>query len=340
MDEIARMKEMIQAYADREADSNADFISFLQGDGRTKPVSGSSPSVVISDESSFVRGSEICVLLHPFKRQKNGASPIHRHTYFEMGFVFQGEGASISDGEDTHLTEGDLFVVSLQALHQMKTFSLNDHVFNIMIRQALFDEQFFRMISGYNLFSQFFMNSILNIASDSCLIFHSTEQGDFTYYIYKILCEALFERGCDQNYLRLLLACLFRELSRQYQRSMEEKSQKENEGLSISEVLQFLTDHYAEATLQSTADHFHYTTRFMTSFVSKYTGSSFLQILKELKLQNASHLVLYTGLSYEEIARKVGYNERGYLDRLFKKRFGKTMSEYRKGNENSPDAVS
>lgn len=339
MDEIARMRRQISAYADKEAESNEEFIAFLAGNGRLKPVTGTSPSVVINDESGFLRDSEIRVLLHPFKRQKDGASPVHRHTYFEMGFVFRGEGASISDGEETHLTEGDLFIVSLQAVHQMKTFSMDDHVFNIMIRRTLFDDQFLRMISAYNLFCQFFMNSILNIPSDSCLIFRSTEQGDFTYYIYKILCESLFEQGRDQNYLRLLLACLFRELSRQYQRSMEEKSQKENEGLSISEVLQYLTDHYSEATLQSTADRFHYTTRFMTSFISKYTGSSFSQILKELKLQNASHLALYTGLPFDEIARTVGYNERGYLDRLFKQRFGKTMSEYRKEHAKSPRAA-
>ena len=86
MDEIARMRQQISAYADKEAESNEEFIAFLAGDGRLKPVTGTSPSVVINDESGFLRDSEIRVLLHPFKRQKDGASPVHRHTYFEMGF--------------------------------------------------------------------------------------------------------------------------------------------------------------------------------------------------------------------------------------------------------------
>ena len=131
----------------------------------------------------------------------NGASPLHRHNYFEMGFVFQGECISISDGEEAHLHEGDLFIVSLQALHQMKTFSLDDYVFNIMINTSLFDQQFFQMIAGNDLFTQFFMNSILNIRSDSCMIFRSGGQTDFIYYLYKLLCEYLFSTDCDQTYI-------------------------------------------------------------------------------------------------------------------------------------------
>ena len=49
--------------------------------------------------------------------------------------------------------------------------------------------------------------------------------------------------------------------------------------------------------------------------------------------------LLYTSLPFDEIARTVGYNERGYLDRLFKQRFGKTMSEYRKEHAKSPRAA-
>lgn len=332
--QIEFMQRQLLEYAVREAETLQDFRSVIDAPkGAKSPMaSDSSCALVIDDDAAgALKKRELNVLLHPFKRQKDGASPLHRHAYFEMGFVFQGECISSSDGIETRLQAGDLFIVSLQALHQMKTFSEQDYVFNIMIRTSLFDQRFFETIAGYDLFSQFFMNSILNIPSDSCLIFRSGGQSDFTYYIYKILCEFLFEDRPDQNYIRLLLACVFRELSRQYHQEMEDKSRRENEGLSISAVLEYLTEQYATATLQSTAAHFHYTSRFLSGFISKYTGSSFAGILRELKLQNASHMVERTDLSFHEIAKAVGYNERGYLDRVFKKRFGKTMSEYRKG---------
>lgn len=330
-DALEKMREQLTSYARRESETLEDFtssnkeVTFLWTTESDKGVS----EFILREDVSIQNHLMLKVLMHPFKRQTNGASPLHRHNYFEMGFVFQGECISISDGEEAHLHEGDLFIVSLQALHQMKTFSLDDYVFNIMINTSLFDQQFFQMIAGNDLFTQFFMNSILNIRSDSCMIFRSGGQTDFIYYLYKLLCEYLFSTDCDQTYIRLLLACMFRELSRQYKSDMETMSREENQGLSISSVLQYLTEHYDSATLQSTADQFHYTTRFMTSFIAKYTGSSFGSILRELKLQNASRLVLHSELSFEEIAKAVGYNERGYLDRVFKKRFGKTMREYR-----------
>ena len=333
-DALEKMREQLISYARHEAETMEDFLSEWNfGVLSPRQIKDSSKTLLVSEIEDTLENTEINVLMHPFKRQKDGASPLHRHAYFEMGFVFAGECISISDGEETHLREGDLFIVSLQALHQMKTFSLEDYVFNIMIRTSLFDQQFFQMIAGYDLFSQFFMNSILNIKSDSCLIFRSNDHADFTYYVYKLLCESLFENKPDQNYIRLLLACIFRELSRQYQQEMEDKSRRENEGLSISAVLRYLAEHYANATLQSTAEHFHYTARFMSGFIAKYTGSSFVGILRELKLQNASHLVAHTTMPFSDIAQTVGYNERGYLDRVFKKRFGKTMKEYRSGCE-------
>ena len=330
MDEIARMEERLCLYAEREAETNSDFLRYLEMKKQLGLRFGAESAEVIRYANVFSNDSEICALMHPFKRQKNGASPLHRHTYFEMGYVFRGTAISISDGVETRLSEGDLFIVNTQALHQMKTCSELDYVFNIMIQHTLFDDHFLCLIAEYDRFSRFFLDSILNNPSASCLIFHSGAEGGFTFYVDKILCEILFSEQYDQNYLRLLLACLFRELSRQYQRTMEERSRQENAGLSITTVLQYLTEHYRDATLQSTAQFFHYSSRFLSSFVARCTGSSFAHILREIKLQNADRLVRQTDLSFEEIAHAVGYNGRDYLDRLFKNRFGRTMSEQRK----------
>lgn len=327
------MRERLEQYAVQEADTVQDFLrSRTAGEHFWLNDQHENPSERMPQKMNvnFSQSAEVKVLMHPHKLQKDGASPLHRHSYFEMGYVFDGQCVSVSDGEESSLKTGDLFIVSLQALHQMKTCSKEDHVFNIMISTHLFDEQFFGYIARYDLFSQFFLNSIFNIPSDACLVFHSDEQTDFSYYILKILYEYIICNRQDPNYVRLLLACIFQELSRKYQQEMEQKSRRENEGLSISNVLKYLAKNYATATLKSVADHFHYTPRFMTGFISKYTGSSFVHILRELKLQNAWHQVLHTDLSFDQITKSVGYNERGYLDRVFKKRYGKTMSECRK----------
>lgn len=330
MDEISTMAERIRAYAAEETQTNADMHGVWNKQVQLRPLPDVKSGVEVHVQNAAPLDSEICVLLHPFKRQKNGASPIHRHTYFEMGYVFQGEGVSVVNGVETHLSQGDLFLVSPEALHQMKTFSEEDYVFNVIIQKRLLDDHFLCLISEYNLFTRFFVASILKQSPENCLIFRSGQEGEFTFYIYKIICEALLSENYDQNYLRLLLACLFRELSRLHQRTMEEKSKQENEGLSISRVLQYLTEHYPNATIQSVAGHFHYSARYISSFIARYTGSSFGHILREIKLQNAKRLLMQTNLSCEEIARAVGYNGRDYLDRLFKQRYGKTMSEQRK----------
>lgn len=54
--------------------------------------------------------------------------------------------------------------------------------------------------------------------------------------------------------------------------------------------------------------------------------------VKSLRLKKAAQLLLETDLTVYEVAYSVGYNDRKYFSKEFKKQFGKLPSAF-KGNE-------
>ncbi len=64
------------------------------------------------------------------------------------------------------------------------------------------------------------------------------------------------------------------------------------------------------------------------------TGTTFIEYLTNIRIQNARRLIDEGELSMKEIAQKVGYQDANYFSRTFKKNVGVTPTEYRdKGTE-------
>lgn len=330
MSEIQTVEQFIMSYAQNNVTGSKEFSQFTSS--HYGYLAHKQDGTAVFGTQRIFQGDHLRIYLHPFNAPLYGLSPKHYHNYFEMGYLLRGRATSISDGVETELIAGDLFICNLQSLHQCKTFGTDDYLFNIMIMPSMFDDSFLQMIEGNHLFTSFFMNSIMNVNNEnSCMVFHLQPESSLQFFLHKLMVEYLSHpEQKDPVYLQLLLACFFRELGRNYGDKMEQESQQEQKDLSISQVISYLTDHFSTATLQSTAEHFHYTTRFMTGYISRYTNQSFSDIMKELKLRKTCEYILNTDDTFEVIAEKVGYSSSGYLNSVFRKKFGMSMGEYRK----------
>lgn len=68
----------------------------------------------------------------------------------------------------------------------------------------------------------------------------------------------------------------------------------------------------------------------------QFRGRSVHEAIESARLAEARRLLLSTHLSHREIARSCAFNSDSYLERVFQRRFGQTMREFRKsgGGEN------
>ena len=71
--------------------------------------------------------------------------------------------------------------------------------------------------------------------------------------------------------------------------------------------------------------------------VRAITGKSVNQYIRELRLSKAASLIKETDLTISEIAYKVGFSSQSYFNKVFRKRYGTTPSEYKTQKEEDPE---
>ncbi|MFP4978958.1 response regulator [Paenibacillus sp. CN-4] len=100
----------------------------------------------------------------------------------------------------------------------------------------------------------------------------------------------------------------------------------------LREMEQYIKGHYheEELNLAAIADHVHISPAYASTLFKKYKGMNFSEYLIQLRMDKAAELLSATDSKSYEVSEQVGYRNPQYFSVLFKKRFGKSPSEYRK----------
>lgn len=251
----------------------------------------------------------------------------HRHDFFEMFYVFQGRTLSCAGDYDVDFLQGDLCLYNLNSVH-FQSPSSDAVLFNILIRKKVIDSAFCSLLADRDLFTHFFVHSLQSKSPENCMIVRQIQNSMLEIYLMNMILE-FFGRN-NPTQLRALLYCILNEVSRQYEKQSIRKSLDRRSNVTIVAVINYLKSHCATATLQSTADFFHYSERKMITYFQDSLGTTFSKALQKIRLDKAAGLLESTKLPIETIVSKTGYSNRRYLEHLFKENFGVTMLQYRK----------
>ena len=121
-------------------------------------------------------------------------------------------------------------------------------------------------------------------------------------------------------------------LLRFHENDIESILTKDSTENSVTEILNYLNRHYQSVTLHEAAKHFGYSTSHLSTLIKESTGRTFLQIIRDIKLNQACHALRETALSNLAICELVAYESPEHFMRTFKKTYGMTPGEYRKKN--------
>ena len=98
----------------------------------------------------------------------------------------------------------------------------------------------------------------------------------------------------------------------------------------LDAVLKYISDNYASSiNLQDVADIACMTTNSFCRFFKKMTNKSFTQFLNEVRVRNATRLLLEDNLSVSQVCYMVGYNSITNFYKQFKQIMGSTPNSYR-----------
>ena len=132
------------------------------------------------------------------------------------------------------------------------------------------------------------------------------------------------------TFLNSMLILFWAKLLRYHENDIESILTKETTGSSMTEILNYLNQNFQIASLSDTAAHFGYSSSHFSKLIKEGTGRTFLQIIRDIKLNQACRALRETTLSIPSICKLVGYETTEHFMRTFKKAYGMTPGEYRK----------
>lgn len=290
---------------------------------------------IIFPDDIFSTGDDIIIVNHP--TIANDLSP-HYHDFFELMYMYKGSCKQIINDKELTLKEGDICILGMKDSHSVIIESNDDILFNIMIKKSLFDKSFLSLISENDLLSSFFVTSLFNSNKlHHYLYFPYTDNNSIQYIIQQLISEYVQKKVCYKKSIECYLALLFSELLREYQSKIDKENYNSMGNNNLSDILAYINTHKAIATLSSVAEHFHYSPSYLSTLIKKHTNKSFSDILQQCKLEEACHYLTNTNLSIDEIVQVLGYYDKSYFYRIFKKKYSVTPIQYKnniKSDEN------
>jgi len=101
----------------------------------------------------------------------------------------------------------------------------------------------------------------------------------------------------------------------------------------VEDAVSYIQEHYTEdISLDTVAEKIRISPFYLSRLMRQETGVTFVEYLTRVRIKEAIKLAINTNLSIKEIAERIGYLNVTYFCKVFKKRTGKTIGEYRRGN--------
>ncbi len=260
----------------------------------------------------------------------NTAKEIHFTNQYILYVIFNGCGEKSIDFQEWDIKPGRIFFISPGQVHKF----CSDDISGYCIR---FDLDFYHSVKSifklydFPFFHTFLMSPYLDIG------------------VYKSEIQSITKRILDEfesgkpfgkwSILRSELENLLIHLTRIRQKQTREDVGiliPNNEKLRNLELL--IEQHFKKhKDISFYADQLHISSRHLNNIISEKTGKSISVMIQERVLMETKRHLLHSEKTVAEIAYELGFKDKAYFHRYFKKFINLTPNEFRKAYANKYD---
>lgn len=257
--------------------------------------------------------------------------PKHRHQYIEIVYVLEGKVKQNINKQTYEMEKGDICILDKNVQHSSEPLKDSDVVINMLLTPEFFDCVFMNLLSDDNHISNFIINSLYSMnTTQKFITYHVEEKTTLHMILENLLKEYFSEKTRSFAALNGYLLIFFTELSRGLTENKEEAIDKLLKSLK-KELLQYIRDNFKNCDLKTMSGYFHFHPNYLSNLIKKEFGKNLKDILIELRMSEAANLLENTDMSIESIMDQVGYTNHSYFYKVFKKQYGCTPWNYRKG---------
>lgn len=254
-----------------------------------------------------------CDLLEPLMLNPGEA---HRHEHEELWIITHGQPFHSIDFNEEQLSSPVIVYIAHGKVHSLRP----DHETRGWLIRYSSD---FIPQSNFNFYSGFMDKVYYPLSHDYC----STTLNS----LCEIMLRETTESSPDFDVLRHLLSAILTKLAKDsHAEYLREPATANTRLITFNNFLKILEQNFHRAEgVDFYAENLNMTARNLNLITHACFGKSATEIIETRKLIEARKLLLNSEKTVSEIGFELGYNEKSYFSRVFKKRTGLTPTEFR-----------
>jgi len=247
---------------------------------------------------------------------------LHKHSFFEVCYVVDGEGEYIDNDFTYPLQKNTLFLSRPDVLHQIKS-----------------ERGLFLLYIGFELVesesSDKWIEMMEQIKECTKIIIDVEEGSSFSLLWESLLSQAsrsdypFFEEILMSTAYSLILSLLERFSPKFSISTNNEGSSKETSPI-LNQATLHIQDNLSDTLkLSDIAQHLHISSRHLSRLFVKELGVSYSEYVKNERIQKAAILLKTTNISIKDISEQTGFKNVHYFTRVFTATVGNPPGNYR-----------
>jgi AraC-type DNA-binding domain-containing proteins len=255
---------------------------------------------------------------------------MHRHSFIEMSYVYSGKCNQVINNNKIIMQKGEICILDTNTAHAIEQADENDIIINCLMRKSYFDAAFMSRLSGNDIFTNFFIHAIYQSKDfNEYILLHSGENEEIHDLMSKILCEYLDKKFCSDEVIDSYMIILFAEMLRVYKSDISNIRSYTIKNIEFSKIVKYIQNNYKTVTLESTAKHFNFNTVYLSKTLKKLTGHKFIDLVHQIRLNQACLFLKNTDTPINAISNEIGYENTNFFYSIFKRHFNCSPAEYR-----------
>lgn len=265
----------------------------------------------------------------------------HEHEFTEICYVAEGRGFHYIEDETLPVNRGDLFILPVGTSHVFRPRSAKGSDPLVVYNFIYIAERAARALHAYpDLHPSVDTLRLLNLAPGRPSWRHLRDAAGACHAYFTNAYQEFRQRQIGYlPRMHALFVMLLTEIDRQLHSSNGKAQGLPHALLPIGEAISFIHHSFASGitaaqaakTVQLSERHFH-------RLFAKATGMTFNRYVQNLRAERSCELLRTTRMTVSEIAEAVGYQDKGYFQKLFKRKTGLSPRAYR-GMQQLSDVV-
>ena len=275
----------------------------------------------------FLNKKNLC---NHIKINVHTSSPIkktHRHEFIEMNYMYRGSCVNHINGKDYPMKTGDIVIFDTQSCHDITEIGEEDILLNIILLPKEAESVLQDLLPGSCEFSGFIFNAAYTFTKEAnFLYFQMNENYSFHTTMQNFLMET-FLPGSELN--TVLINCHLRTLFAILAQECKLRPEHVVMGCPIdskaASIVRYIRDHCRSSTRESVAEHFGYSTTYISMMLKNYCNQSFIKLRNDFRLDAIEQELHYNDKQpIRTLMEEYGFTNSTYFYKIYKERFGNT----------------